>query len=467
MDFQQNSCFLIPRLRKSAKKPMMQNKICKTIHQYSKEPVSYEDMCRLKEIARDYCRVKNDVYQRYGGIKSLSKLYPGYTIQNEMTACGLRPALGLPSVYFHLAVFEALGDIKAQWTRIKSDVLAAVGKNDRFSPQDRHYLRFVIKVSGCFDNILNGKAVVIPEEMKDKYGDITGSVNSETGNKVDCGKLDHYLCRQVRKRLHRLWTDKADGFAIAERAYRYGMNGEDHGIFISTKEKRKRIFVPLTDENAYKKQLYIKLNPEENSIEINVPVEVRVRTHGDWENEIGVSMGIECLFTTNGGNVYGEHFGELHNEFVEYVSAADRAYRREKENNAGRKKYRLQKARLDAKLEAYVNQQINRMIAQEKPRIIYVPQIPQSGPAGYTPKINYSVNIWRKGFIRRRLEQKCRENSVELIEVTGRGISTECSRCGAAGIHSKGIFQCESCGYETDKKVNAAKNAIKRGKSVH
>ena len=85
---------------------------CRTIHQYNKEPLSDEDMKKLQEIADDYRKVKNYVYSRYGGIGSLAKLYPGYTIQNEMTDSGLREELAMPSVYFYRAVFDALGDIK-------------------------------------------------------------------------------------------------------------------------------------------------------------------------------------------------------------------------------------------------------------------------------------------------------------------------------------------------------------------
>ena len=85
--------------------------ICKTVCQYSKSPVSDSDMRKLLDIAKDYRAVKNYVYQRYGSISSLPKLYPGYTIQNEMTASGLRAELGIPSVYFYLAVFDALGEI--------------------------------------------------------------------------------------------------------------------------------------------------------------------------------------------------------------------------------------------------------------------------------------------------------------------------------------------------------------------
>ena len=80
---------------------MATEKICKTVHQYNQNPILPEDMRRLQEIAADYCKIKNCVYGRFGGIKSLSKLYPGYTVQKEMATTGLREELGLPSVYFN------------------------------------------------------------------------------------------------------------------------------------------------------------------------------------------------------------------------------------------------------------------------------------------------------------------------------------------------------------------------------
>ena len=64
-------------------------------------------MQQLLEIAEDYKKVKNYVYGRYGGIGSLFKIYPGYTVQNEMTKSGLRAELDMPSVYFYLAMFDA------------------------------------------------------------------------------------------------------------------------------------------------------------------------------------------------------------------------------------------------------------------------------------------------------------------------------------------------------------------------
>lgn len=127
--------------------------IYKTIYQYNKVPVSAADMERLQEIARDCQEVKNYVHTRYSGIHSLSKIYPGYTVQNEMTKSGLRERLGLPSVYFYLSVFDALANIKSQWAYIKGQVEKNIRNNSNLTPEDRHYLRFVMKQSQCFASI--------------------------------------------------------------------------------------------------------------------------------------------------------------------------------------------------------------------------------------------------------------------------------------------------------------------------
>lgn len=262
---------------------MPSDKICKTIHQYNKLPVSEENMGKLLEIAKDFQKVKNYTYVRYGGIGSLAKIYPGYTVQNEMAASGYREVVGLPSVYFYLAVFDALADIKSQWTKTKSRILKLVNKNEDFMEEEKHYLRFILKVSNAFEAVLNQKPIELPAKIKTKY--------QELAERVDAEKLHRYLCRKVRKYHVKLHTDTEDVFSIAERAYRYA----DHGIYISTKEKRKRVFIPLTDNNQYCSQLRIKLYPQEERIEIKVPVNVAVQSHEDYVYQVGTAFGfIRC-----------------------------------------------------------------------------------------------------------------------------------------------------------------------------
>ncbi|HBA69143.1 MAG TPA: hypothetical protein DCZ40_07275, partial [Lachnospiraceae bacterium] len=69
---------------------MPQETMYKTVYQYNRIPIPAADMERLQEIAGDCREVKNYVYDRYSGIHSLPKIYPGYTVQNEMTKSGLR-----------------------------------------------------------------------------------------------------------------------------------------------------------------------------------------------------------------------------------------------------------------------------------------------------------------------------------------------------------------------------------------
>lgn len=423
----------------------------KTIHQYNKETVSPKDMWKLQEIAMDYSKVKNYVYQRYGGIKSLSKIYPGYTVQNEMTHSGLRGQLGMPSVYFYLVVFDALGDIKAQWAQAKNRVLLNISRNQRFTPEDRHYMRFVLKINPCLDAILSATCPQLPNYLTEQYSGLCAPVDSDN--------LNRYLGRQIRRQLRKLHTDKADGFSASERAYRYG----DHGIYIATKEKRNRIFLLLTDGNCYKKQIYIRLYPELGKVKIEVPVIISTKEHRDYDGEIGISTGIFTMMTTDAGHTYGEQYGEYHKRLTDYVRSRALRHDRTRPENVGRKKYAANKKRLDAGLHDYINQELNRLIRTEKPKIIYVARLPQVSKAGINREINYSVGLWQKGYIRKRLIQKCREQSIQVTEVFGKNISRECSSCGETGMRSGKLFTCPFCGLCMNERTNAAKNVLKRG----
>lgn len=430
---------------------MPSDTICKTVHQYNKEPVSDEDMQKLLDIAKDYQKVKNYVYVRFGGIGSLSKLYPGYTVQNEMTASGYREQLGVPAVYFYLAVFDALGDIKCQWTKAKMKIVKLVNKSESFAEEEKHYLRFLLKVNNAFEAVLNQKPIELTAKIQKQY--------LELAKQVDTDRLHRYLCRQVRKNYAKLHTDAADVFSIAERAYRYA----DHGIYITIKEKRKRVFIPLTDNNQYKSQLRMKLYPKENRIEIKVPVNVTVHYHADYLNQIGVAMGFYTMLTTDEGHQYGEDLGRYQLEYSEWIREQTSKYRQNKADNPGRKKYYSKKRRLEERLQSYVNRELNRFLAAEKPKTIYIVKFPKPQAGGHNKKINYTVGQWKRGYIRKRLTQKCKEQSVEIAEVIGKDISNECSECGAIGTKAEGMFCCAACGYEIEEKKNTARNVKKRG----
>ncbi len=428
--------------------------IYKTVYQYNQVPISAADMERMQEIARDCQEVRNYVYDRYGGIRSIPKIHPGYTVQNEMTKSGLREKLGLPSVYFYLSVFDALGDIKGQWARTKSRIEKNIRSNENLTQKDRHYLRFVMKQSQCFEAILAGGELKLPDNWKESYKNVCEG--------VDTHRLNQYLRRQVRRHLNRSHTDTADGFPASLKSYRYA----DHGIYLATKERRKRLFIPLTDNNRYTRQIYIRLYPAEGKITINVPVEVKQKHPAGYDGEIGLAVGLKCMFVTDQGRTYGEKYLEYQSALTDYVRERLPRHRRNARNNPGMKKYNAGKARLEKALHDYVNGKINRMLETEKPGTVYYPKLPPKSKAGVNRRVNATVSMWQKGFVKSRLTQKCRERSIELAEVFAKGISTQCSNCGADGAKKDDLFRCPSCGLKLSERQNAARNVLKRGRGL-
>lgn len=431
---------------------MPEEKICKTVHQYNKTPIAKDEIQKLLDIAEDYRKVKNYVYVRFGGIGGLAKIYPGYTVQNEMTDSGYRELLNMPSVYFYLAIFDALADIKKQWTRTKTKISKLINKNDRFTFEEMHYLRFLLKVNNAFEMVLNQKPVELTKVLQKKYDALAAQVDME--------RMNRYLCRQVRKYHVKIHAEKAVGFSIAERAYRYA----DHGIYISVKEKRKRIFVPLTDNNQYKSQLYIKLYPEKQSVEIKVPVYVTIRKHDDYTHQVGVAVGIYTMLTTDEGRRYGEELGFYQKEYAEWIRTQTGRYSSNRNNNPGRKKYYAKKKRMEERMHSYINHELNRFLQTEKPQVIYIVKLPkpQAG-SGKNKRANHLMSQWQRGYIRKRLSQKCKEHAVEIVEILGKDISNECSKCGAFGTKTDGTFICSACGNCMEEKINTACNIKMRG----
>lgn len=429
----------------------MRETLHRTLRQYSSGRVSNKDMEKLLEIGAACQKVKNYVYGRYSGIGSLGRLYPGYDIQNEMTRCGLRAELGMPSVYYHLAIAEALGDIRAQWATTVTKISSLIGRNEHLEEHEKQYLRWTLRFTDALGAVLNGRPVIFIGELGERY--------EKLAEQVDTDKLGRYLRRQVRK-IHRarLRAGTIEGFPISERAYRYA----DHGIYISTKEKRKRVFIPLTDNNRYKSQMRIMLYPQEGRVEILVSVEKAVRMCGGNGKKTGIALGMHVMLTTDEGGQYGREFWELHSRHADYIRQHATNCRRSGQENTGRRKYHAKKKRLEEGMHSHINGELNRFLEEVRPDTVYMAE-PGSFPAGRDRCHNNSVTLWQRGYIRRRLEMKCRERGVRLVEVSGKNIAVTCSRCGGRGERQEGLFICGVCGQRSDEKANSAGNVLKRG----
>ena len=363
-----------------------------------------------------------------------------------------------------------LGDIKIMWAQVRNGINEAVSKNERFSPEDRHYIRFVLKTDVCYWNILNGKTMPLPEKIQPGYEKVIADLGGGKSQRVE--NLNRYLCRQTRKRLRRQHTDNRLRFTIKKQGYRYGeLNGE-HGIFLATKINRQRLFIPLTDANVYDRMLDISLNPKKKSVEIIIPIFVNTQEHEDYINEIGISLGLWNMITTSTGNVYGGSFGKMQQEISRFI--LEENYREKPENVSDTQNYQARKKKMDAALKNYVNMELNRMLDREKPKVVYMAKLPRN-PGMHTSARHrdakqltkgagdtHLLRMWKKGFVTERLQWKCQKNGIKLVEVIGKGIGRGCSSCGQSGYTAGEKFKCPVCGFEENKKINGAKNALNR-----
>ena len=217
---------------------------------------------------------------------------------------------------------------------------------------------------------------------------------------------------------------------------------------------------------------------------IAIPTEVKKRKHMDYQNTIYLHLGYQNMCTLSSGNIYGEILGELSLEksqrlmeknrergkvrarYQESLALGDGKKADEiKENNLGLQKCQQQKKREQAKLETYVNTELNRMLETEKPGKIVItrPITINKTRFKYKPS-NRKMSESSRGYVRKRLMQKCLEHGIELEEINSKATGAVCSNCGMEGKRLSEGFVCESCGFKSSIALNGARNIEKKYK---
>ncbi len=429
----------------------------KIVWQYS-EPLPEETMVFLREIAEDCCKVKNYVYERYSGVKNLNSLTPVYTILNEMRYCGLREQLNLPTVYYELAIADAVTNIKSSWSIVKNKVGEKITANENLSDNDRIYLRTVLKMGSVYAAVLNRQEYEMPRNA--------------TGLDIDVKRLNNLLCRLTRRTLTQPKTDNISSFRISPNGYSY----KDGAIRIVCRVPRKRISIPLKDKRTFDRQIQVHI--KDNFVALAVPIEAKVKKHQDYTNTVYIHIGNQDMFTLSNEHVYGTSLSELiypeterlakknqerHRVYTAYRQNVENGNRQKTENieanNLGRHKYDSQKEKEKRRTTNFINTEMNRMFRTEKPaRIVITKPVTKNKTKLYSKSGNRKLTRNFRGYIRERLIYKCQVNAVELVELNSKGTGRICSACGAEGKRQGKEFACESCGLRSTIALNSAKN---------
>lgn len=440
-------------------------KIIRTIRQYS-EQLPEETIEFLQGIAEDYAKVKSYVYRRYSGIGSMGKIYPGFTVQKEIRMSGLRKELNLPDDYMAVAVMDALGGIKSAWSNLKNKIAALIKENKNLTDDERHYVFTILKRDAMYAAVLARRDFERPK--------------AHVGKDLDYRRLDNLICRLTRKyKISPGMQVNTNYFGVSSRGYAY----KGGGIRLASRIPQKRVFIPLKDKAAYTKQIRVRLH--ENYVELIIPVESKIKRHGDYLNTIALSLGYVVMLTASTGNEYGERLGVLLSERTERVytkmkmrgtynsavkksvEAGDRCFAEKiKRNNLGKKKFISQNNQEMDGIKNYINAEINRMFEMEKPGEIIIPARSKQFAQYMGKATKRKLSRWTVGYIRKRLSDKCAVNGIKLTEINAAYTGLTCSECGTIGRRMNQNLLCGTCGTNARYPLNAARNLYKKAKGT-
>ena len=431
--------------------------VTKSVFQYS-EPLPQETVEFIRGIAEDYGKVKNYVYGRYSGIKNMNRLVPVYDVLNEMRHCGLRAELNLPAAYYELAVTEAVSDIRGMWGMLKNILRERISDNENLTPDDRAYLRTVLKVNSIFSAILNR------QEYERPYRTIDLDIDEK--------KLNNLLRRLVRKYLKKPHIKKNIGFKVTPNGYKY-KNG---ALYLTSRKPRRRICIPVLDSNTSDRQIYISLRGNRALIVIALDVESRKKQAATAV--LYAYIGYKDMITLSNGRVYGKDLNKLvapeterlnkknkerNRQYVVYARNVEDGKLKKAEtirrNNLGKLKYLRGKRRKRSETQNYINRELNRMLETELPgKIVITKIVTRRKGNSHAPWVNRRLARTFGGYIRERLAYKCQLNEIELEMINSKGTGLVCSKCGAEGSRDKYDFVCDSCGYRVSAALNSARN---------
>ena len=341
---------------------------------------------------------------------------------------------------------------------LKKKIGTLITANENLSDEDRMYLRTVMRLNKIYAAVLGNEDYEMPRKTK--------------GLDIDVKRLNSLLCRLTRKHLAKLEVSSTDYFCIESNGYTY----RDGSIYIVSRTPKQRIELPLRDSNICRRQ--IRLCIRQNYAVLALPVEVKIKKHKDYSNTIYIHIGYQDMFTLSNGNVYGQSLGGMTSLETQRLTDKNKerarmraAYQQSmedgdskkadtlKNNNLGTIKYVRQKDKERARTETFINTEINKMLAAEKPnRIVITRPITINKAKLPVKSSNRKLARSFNGYIRDRLSYKCRINSIELVEINSKGTGTICSQCGAEGKRQQDGFHCPECGYASAISVNGAKN---------
>lgn len=444
---------------------MVGDTVVKTIKQYS-EPI--ENIEELQHIGELYTTVKNYVYSRFSGVNSILKLNKHRKeIRDTWVKSNFAAQWKLPARYWKMALEEAIGNIKSEWSNTKNRVKGAVLKNSNITNDEKMFICYILKADKFLHNILTYK----PFEIHDKIEKL----------KIRKQYIYNLIRRYIRKYKGKIaYSHNTRSFMIDEDMYNYSLNENKLTLNIMGFNRGKRINVVLKDHNFHKGNLRIVLKGN-STMEVHKAKNTTVKVLNTEERVIGIDKGYRTLIAVSENKFYGKKLNDILSKETERLNEVNKKrnviwvqIEKYKENgnirkaetiiknNFGNKKYNRNKNRHDSFVKSYINRELNHMLKDIKPTEIVLEDLSFVNWNDKFPKhIRRKLSRWIKGYIEERIEYKCSLNKIVITKVNAAYTSQFCSKCGSFGKRTNETFTCPNCG-NIDADYNGSVNIKNR-----
>jgi len=256
-----------------------------------------------------------------------------------------------------------------------------------------------------------------------------------------------------------------------------GAKSFDYWLKISTLEKGKPVYIPLV-ANTYAEKLegeflnYCQVvEDDDGNIEFRRIKQLKKKEYIPATDEIVIDLGLNPLFATNKGDLFGRNFLDVLKAFDSKITKRMSSLQKRNVGPRDDKKYREYRKNFIDYVKNEINRLINVIIKIYKPKKIIIERLDFRSPE-LSKKMNRMIQNFGKRYIKQKLERLQELYGIEVIEVNPAYTSQECSSCGYADKRNRKDtqeFECKACGNKTNAQINGAKNIFKRSslESLH
>jgi len=436
-----------------------------------------ERKSELEELFKNYQSDSNYIYSRFSGIKSLNilRFRTIRQILKDEKDSGKLINIKLPGHYFQRCLNSAIGNIKTSWNITIKQVRKKIQNKD-LTDIEKHFSMIILKNQNILYQVLVEKPsyekLIYLKEFN-KYKKIYSNC------KIRYKYIKAIISRYVRKYKPTISRKKnPTSLKVANTLYSFNSNT----LKIQGLLRGKRIEFLRSSDKLYNSEATLKINKKQ---QIEIHFFKKVKNKSIKNNKIiGIDKGYTDLFHSSTGtnNKYGIGFrSKIINKInKDSLKKANRnyywsLYYTSIKNNDIDKAQNILKYNLGYikrnnfmyKFKEYkkllINNAINLMLQKEEPGIIVVEDLSWVSKSNkyINKKLRNELSQWDKGYIQKRLEFKCYEKGIKIVEVNPAYTSQICHKCNKIGNRKGESFSCDECG-SYDANYNAAINIKNR-----